>query len=68
MSKYIGETEKNLDLSARNLRGVELVSGNEVHPYHLLRYDSAVFSQAALEKLQNSLKATASKRREEVAQ
>lgn len=58
---------KNLVLSARNLKGVELVRGNEVHPYHLLRYDRAVFSRPALEKLQDSLKASAPKRKAEVA-
>ena|SRR5271165_5298965 len=60
---------KNLQLSARNLKGVELIAGNVVHPYHLLRYSSAVFSRAALEKLQESLKSTAPKRKaqEEVA-
>ena len=63
VEKYIGETEKNLHLSSRNLKGVELVAGSEVHPYHLLRYDHAVFSRPALEKLQASLKASASKRR-----
>ncbi|HZD31781.1 MAG TPA: 50S ribosomal protein L4 [Candidatus Angelobacter sp.] len=67
VSKYIGETEKNLHLSARNLKGVELVASNAVHPYHLLRYANAVFSQPALEKLQESLKATAIKRKAEVA-
>jgi len=55
---------KNLLLGSRNLKGVELISGKEVHPYHLLRYDRAIFSQAALEKLQNSLKASAPKRAE----
>ena len=54
---------RNFELSARNLDGVEVVSGNEVHPYHLLRYDRAVFSKPALEKLQESLKKTVSKRR-----
>src|SRR5215469_13562902 len=54
---------KNLHLSARNLKGVELVASNEVHPYHLLRYSSAVFSRPALEKLQDSLKASAPKRK-----
>src|SRR3954468_5531608 len=39
---------KNLVLSSRNLKGVELVKGNQVHPYHLLRYDRAIFSQSAL--------------------
>jgi large subunit ribosomal protein L4 len=58
---------KNLHLSARNLKGVELIAGNAVHPYHLLRYSSAVFSRPALEKLQNSLKASAPKRKAEVA-
>jgi large subunit ribosomal protein L4 len=58
---------RNLELSARNLDGVELVAGNQVHPYHLLRYDAAVFSRGALEKLQNSLKASAPKRKAEVA-
>jgi large subunit ribosomal protein L4 len=63
VSQYIGETEKNLHLSSRNLEGVELVAGNQVHPYHLLRYESAIFSRPALEKLQDSLKATAPRRK-----
>ena len=58
---------KNLELSSRNLKGVELVAGNQVHPYHLLRYDRAVFARPALEKLQNSLKAAVTKRKAEVA-
>ena len=61
------DQNKNLELSSRNLAGVELVAGNAVHPYHLLRYDRAIFSQAALEKLQDSLKATAPRGRKEVA-
>jgi large subunit ribosomal protein L4 len=54
---------KNLELSSRNLEGVELVVGNAVHPYHLLRYDTAIFSQPAIEKLQVSLKDSVSKKR-----
>jgi large subunit ribosomal protein L4 len=61
------QANRNLQLSARNIAGVELMAGNQVHPYHLLRYDAAIFSQAALEKLQKSLKATAPKRKAEVA-
>jgi len=53
----------NLHLSSRNLEGVELVAGNQVHPYHLLRYESAIFARPALEKLQDSLKASAPKRK-----
>jgi len=62
-----GAENVNLERSARNLEGVELVRGSEVHPYHLLRYDRAIFSKPALEKLQDSLKATAPKRKAEVA-
>jgi large subunit ribosomal protein L4 len=58
---------RNLELSSRNIPGVELVPGNQVHPYHLLRYETAIFSRPALEKLQDSLKATAPKRKAEVA-
>jgi large subunit ribosomal protein L4 len=59
----------NLHLSSRNLEGVELLAGNQVHPYHLLRYESAIFARPALEKLQDSLKASAPRRRHaEVAQ
>ena len=61
------EENRNLELGSRNLDGVELVKSFEVHPYHLLRYDRAVFSRPALEKLQNSLKASASRRKAEVA-
>jgi len=58
---------RNLALSSRNIPGVELVAGSQVHPYHLLRYETAIFSKLALEKLQDSLKATAPKRKAEVA-
>ena len=57
-----GAENKNLELSSRNLRGVELIRGNQVHPFHLLRYDVAVFAQPVLEKLQATLSASAPKR------
>jgi large subunit ribosomal protein L4 len=50
---------QNLELSARNIEGVEMLYGPEVHPYHLLRYDRAIFTKTALDKLQSSLKASA---------
>jgi large subunit ribosomal protein L4 len=53
-----------LVLGARNLAGVELVLNNEVHPYDLLRYERAIFSRPALEKLQEVLKKSVSKRRQ----
>jgi large subunit ribosomal protein L4 len=61
------KANRSLELSSRNLAGVELMPGNQVHPYHLLRYDTIIFSQPALEKLQSSLKAHAPKRKAEVA-
>jgi large subunit ribosomal protein L4 len=64
---FADDGNRNLELSARNLAGVEMLYGPEVHPYHLLRYETAVFSRPALERLQNSLKASAPKRKAEVA-
>jgi large subunit ribosomal protein L4 len=58
---------RNLELSSRNLSNVELMAGNQVHPYHLLRYDAIIFARPALERLQDSLKASAPKRKAEVA-
>ena len=58
-SKTLGQ---GLMLGARNLKGVELVLNNEVHPYDLLRYDRAIFSKAAIEQLSESLQKSVSKR------
>jgi large subunit ribosomal protein L4 len=53
---------RNLELSARNIDGLGLVHGHEVHPYHLLRYDRVIFAQPVIEKLQVSLQNSVSKR------
>src|SRR5579863_8044613 len=53
---------QGLILGARNLKGVELVLNNEVHPYDLLRYDRAIFSKSAIEQLTDSLVKSVSKR------
>src|SRR6185437_2781622 len=58
---------KNLILGARNLGNVELVLGNEVHPYDLLRVDRAIFSRAAITQLEESLKKSVSRRKSAVA-
>jgi large subunit ribosomal protein L4 len=50
-------------LGARNLKGVELLLNNEVHPYDLLRYERAIFSTTAIEQLTNALEKAASKRK-----
>ncbi len=55
-------------LGARNLKGVELVLNNEVHPYDLLRYERAIFSKAAIEQLTEMLEKNASKRKRRRAQ
>jgi large subunit ribosomal protein L4 len=52
-----------LILGVRNLEGVELMLNSEVHPYDLLRYDRAIFSRAAFEQMQETLKKTVSKRK-----
>jgi large subunit ribosomal protein L4 len=53
---------RNLELSSRNIEGLELIAGNEVHPYHLLKYDRVIFSHPAIEKLQLTLKDSLPKR------
>src|SRR5437588_4095531 len=53
---------RNLELSSRNIEDLELVRCNEVHPYHLLRYDRVIFSKPAIEKLQASLQNSVSKK------
>jgi len=58
---------RNLELSARNIDGLELIAGNEVHPYHLLKYDRVIFSHPAIEKLQLTLKDTLPKRQRKEA-
>jgi large subunit ribosomal protein L4 len=62
------EAGRTVVLGSRNLHRVELMESQEVHPYDLLRYERAIFSRAAIEQLQESLKKTVSKRkRAEVA-
>jgi large subunit ribosomal protein L4 len=56
------QANRNLELSARNIDGLELVRGSDVHPYHLLRHDRVIFSQPAIEKLQVSLQNSISKK------
>jgi large subunit ribosomal protein L4 len=57
------QLSEKLYLGSRNLNGVELVLSSEVHPYDLLRYEHAIFSKAALEALQETLKKSVSKRK-----
>jgi large subunit ribosomal protein L4 len=52
-----------LVLGARNLKGVELLLNNEVHPYDLLHYERAIFSKAAMEQLAEMFEKNVSKRK-----
>jgi large subunit ribosomal protein L4 len=54
---------QGLLLGARNLKGVELMLNNEVHPYDLLRYERAIFSASAIEQLTEALEKSASRRK-----
>ena len=55
------QLSEKLYLGSRNLQGVELVLSSEVHPYDLLKYETAIFSKAAFEALQDTLKKAVSK-------
>ncbi len=46
---------RNLELSARNLKGVEVVRSHEVHPYHLLGAQHIFLTQAAATRLSETL-------------
>jgi len=46
----------NLRLSSRNVPGVTLLSGGEIHPYHLLGHENVLFTEPALKKCCEVLK------------
>jgi large subunit ribosomal protein L4 len=50
---------RNAELGARNIKGVNLVKSNEVHPYHLLGAASVLITKAAATRLSESLAKTA---------
>ena len=52
---------RNLELSARNLEGVEVVRSHEVNPYHLLGAQHIFFSKDAAVKLSETLAKSAPK-------
>jgi len=60
------QLNEKLYLGSRNLQNVELVLSSEVHPYDLLKYEHAIFSKAAFETLQETLKKAVSKRQHAV--
>jgi large subunit ribosomal protein L4 len=56
---------RNLELSARNIEGVEIVRSHEVHPYHLLGATRILFTKDAAVKLSESLAKSAPASKEE---
>jgi large subunit ribosomal protein L4 len=55
------DDNRNLELSARNLKGVIVVRSHEVHPYHLLDATRVLLTQAAASKLSETLAKSAPK-------
>ena len=50
------QTNRNLNLSSRNIEGCDLVRHHEIHPYHVLSHDGLLISESALTRLQESLR------------
>jgi large subunit ribosomal protein L4 len=59
---------RNLELGARNIDGVEVVRSHEVHPYHLLGAKRVLLTQAAATKLSEALLKSVPVRKEEEPQ
>ena len=51
----VGEADENLQLAARNLRGVEVCVPSEVDPVRLIRFEKVLMTVAALGQLQEAL-------------
>ena len=49
-------SNRNLELSSRNIAGCDLVRHHEVHPYHLMSHDRLVISEKALVRLEERLR------------
>jgi len=49
-------SNRNLELSSRNIEGCELVRHHNLHPYHVLSHDGLLISEGAIRRLQESLR------------
>lgn len=49
------EANRNLELASRNCSDVLLLRTRDLHPYHLLRFERAIFGRAELERLEQAL-------------
>jgi large subunit ribosomal protein L4 len=52
----VDRSNRNLDLSSRNIEGCDLLRHHEIHPYHVLSHDGLLISESALTRLQESLR------------
>jgi len=50
------ESNRNLDLSSRNIARCDLVRHHELHPYHVMSHDGLLISEGALTRLEESLR------------
>ncbi|HVA01624.1 MAG TPA: 50S ribosomal protein L4 [Terriglobia bacterium] len=48
--------DRNLELSARNVQGCDLMQHHEIHAYHVLSHDRLLISEGALTRLQEALR------------
>ncbi len=51
----LGESNKNVYLSSRNLKGSEVVSVSELSTYKILNANSIVFLEGSLEGIESNL-------------
>ena len=49
-------TNRNLELSSRNIAGCDLVRHHKIHPYHLMSHDRLLISEGALVRLEERLR------------
>lgn len=52
----VGENDKNLTLSSRNLQNSKVVTADSINTYDLLNAESVVLSESSVEKIENLLK------------
>jgi large subunit ribosomal protein L4 len=49
------EENRNLELSSRNIPGIDVMRSNEIHPYHLLGHKAILFTEPTVTKVCETL-------------
>ncbi|MEM9855767.1 MAG: 50S ribosomal protein L4 [Bacteroidota bacterium] len=52
----LGEADKNIVLSSRNIKNANTVTADSINTYHLLNADRLILSESSVEKINNLLK------------